>query len=80
MATANQIAFITKIAESEFNGADGAKPESVHEAFTWLNVAIETASERGVFVSCANANLVQACDEVISLTQDGFNVYLEHSM
>lgn len=70
---------IVKIAESEFNGVDGAEPESDIEAFTWLDCAIECQQDNGVFVSLQNIEMVYnegtGREGTARLTEKGFKYY-----
>lgn len=70
---------IVKIAESEFNAVDGAKPERHDEAYTWLDCVIESQQDNGVFVSLNNIGMVYNCntgsDGTAHLTEKGFSYY-----
>lgn len=70
---------IMKIAESEFNGVDGAEPESHIEAFTWLDCPIECHQDNGVFVSLQNIEMVYnegtGREGTARLTEKGFRYY-----
>lgn len=77
-----QMLMIVKIAESEFTCVDGAKPKTVEETVTWMNVIVETNQDKGVAVSLDNKKLIDMIvypndprSNLISLTETGLEIY-----
>lgn len=75
MATVLQTKMLHAIATSEFNGVNGGIPDDRFDAFTWINIVVNTPEDKGVFASLINAGLVASNGETVELTDAGFEVF-----
>ena len=75
MATVLQTKMLHAIATSEFNGVNGGIPDDRFDAFTWINIVVNTPEDKGVFASLINAGLVASNGETVELTDSGFEVF-----
>lgn len=77
---------LQKIARSEYTSSNGAEPEKPQDTCTYADVTMETAQDKGVFVSLMNKGLVlhwdystpkdrSARENLCQLSDIGFAVY-----
>ena len=74
-ATILETKMIKDIAESDYNGRNGGKPQTRREAYTWTSEVVRTAQDKGVFTSLLKKGLIAHNGESCELTTEGFNVY-----